>query len=139
MNETPDTRTVVPCNPGILLADDEVAITNLFQRILRKEFSDREIMVAADGNECLEVFSEHHQKLILLDLHMPILDGINTFHKISDLCMARHWETPSIIFFTGFAPSEKITEIIKTDPRHDILQKPVSLDALLKAVKDRIR
>jgi len=133
-----ETTGLTACNAGIMIADDEQAITALFKEILSKEFPGRTIDLASDGVECVDLFAEAHHQIILMDLHMPIKDGLCAFQELSKICRERSWELPAVLFFTGFAPPEAICNIIAADPRHQVLMKPIALDTLLDAVRERI-
>lgn len=138
MNAHAEHDDLTPCSNGILIADDEAAITALFKEILRKEFPGRQVDLAADGSECVERFSEGHHQAILMDLHMPVKDGLCAFHELREVCRERHWQLPSVLFFTGFAPPDTIRNIVAADSRHDVLMKPIALETLLAAVRKRV-
>ena len=138
MQNLPENKELVPCEPCVLLADDEEAITTLFKAILQKEFSETKVDLAPNGQVCIDLFKENHHQLILMDLHMPLKDGLCAFQELRELCDERNWQMPAVIFFTGLAPPDTVREVIDTDPRHGVLMKPVALETLLEAVRQRI-
>ena len=138
MVSVPEDKKCIPCGPSILLADDEKAITTLFQAILQKEFPNTPVQLAANGQECIDRFKEEHHQVILMDLHMPVKDGLCAFGELQQLCTERLWQMPAVLFFTGFAPPDPVREIINANPRHDVLMKPVALETLLDALRRRL-
>jgi len=64
----------------ILIADDQPAGRDLIRAIL--ESSGYEVIEAADGQEALDIAVSNLPDLILLDLHMPQLDGLSVMKKL---------------------------------------------------------
>jgi CheY-like chemotaxis protein len=71
--------------PGILLVDDSAIVRTALGETLRQ--SGFFIWVAAEGRQAIELFRQHHDdvNLVLLDVHMPGLDGIQTFEALREL------------------------------------------------------
>ena len=63
----------------ILLVDDDIELTDLLAEVLR--LTGFEVEVANNGQEALDKLNESHQ-LVLLDIMMPVLNGIETLKKI---------------------------------------------------------
>ncbi|KAB2336492.1 response regulator [Cytobacillus depressus] len=64
----------------ILLAEDEEILRMLIFDTLEDE--DYEIDEAADGQEALELFSQHHYDLVIIDYMMPVQTGLEVIEKI---------------------------------------------------------
>jgi CheY-like chemotaxis protein len=129
----------VPCDRRrILIVDDEQTILRLFQMILSSGLPNRAIDLARDGQDAVRQFSEGHHAVLLMDLHMPAMDGEAAFLEIESLCKARNWEIPSIVFCTGFAPPDSVKNLVAKNPAHTLLSKPVSGETLVEAVKRRL-
>jgi len=129
----------VPCDRGrILIVDDEGPILRLFRMILSSAVPDREIDLASNGLEAVGAFQNKHHAVVLMDLHMPVMDGQAAFVKIRKLCHARKWEMPCVVFCTGFASPETVRRLIVEDPAHCPLAKPVKWETLVEAVKSRL-
>ena len=64
----------------ILLVDDDIELTDLLAEVLR--LTGFEVEVANNGQEALDKLNASHQ-LVLLDIMMPVLNGIETLKKIS--------------------------------------------------------
>ena len=123
---------------SVLLVDDEGAIRRLFQLILGAALPGCRIDVAADGAEAVRCFTEGHHRVLVMDLHMPVMDGQTAFGKIQELCEAGSLEMPSVVFCTGFAPPDIVTKVVEGSPKHCLLSKPVSGEVLTEAVRSRL-
>ena len=129
----------VPCDRHrVLVVDDEKIVQNVFEMILSWELPHYKIEVAGNGAEALEAFTEGHHAVLLMDLHMPVMDGQEAFSEISKRCASRNWEMPAVVFCTGFAPSAALREVLSGDSPHCLLRKPVSNDTLVAVIKDRL-
>ena len=88
--------------PKILVIDDEKSIRNTLREIL--EYEKFEVDEAADGKEGLELVNKTKYDVILCDIKMPKMDGIETLEKILDISC----ET-SVVMISGHGTIE--TEI----------------------------
>jgi len=122
----------------ILLVDDERTILKLFQMILSSAFPDRKIDLAANGKEAVDLFLKEHQGVLVMDLHMPVMDGQAAFCEIEKTCRARNWEMPAVIFCTGFAPPDTVRNVVSSNPMHGLLSKPIGGDVLVEMVRSRL-
>ncbi|NJM09192.1 helix-turn-helix domain-containing protein, partial [Candidatus Gracilibacteria bacterium] len=62
-------------NAPVLVVDDDLAARELFVRVVRATFPDRDILIAADGQAALALIAHHVPALVILDLSMPEVDG----------------------------------------------------------------
>ena len=76
-------NAVAPARLRVLVADDDPEVCSLIVSVLR-EF-DAEIEVAHDGGEAWSLFEEWRPELVLLDVDMPIVDGIEVCKRIREL------------------------------------------------------
>ena len=83
------------------------------------------IHVVVNGAEAVEAFRHNHYGTIIMDIHMPVMDGEEAFREIEEICLAENWEKPFFVFCTGFRPPESLSEMVKQYPRHRIVEKPV--------------
>ena len=129
----------VECNKGrILLVDDERTILKLFKMILASGFPDRKIDMAGNGKEAVDLFLEGHHGVLVMDLHMPVMDGQAAFCEIEKMCRAKNWEMPAVIFCTGFAPPDTVRNVVSSNPMHCLLSKPIGGDVLVETVRSRL-
>lgn len=136
---TATSSILLPCDKGrILIVDDEKTILRLFQMILSSSLPDRKIDLAANGAEAVELFKKNRHALLLMDLHMPVMNGKVAFEEVERFCAENKWEMPSVVFCTGFAPPDTICGLVSANPLHHLLSKPVSSDVLVDTVKSRL-
>jgi len=64
----------------ILIVDDEESIRLLYQQELSEE--GYEVIVAENGKECLEKLDQETPDVVILDVRMPVMDGIETLGRI---------------------------------------------------------
>jgi CheY-like chemotaxis protein len=136
MSDSENTADAVKCEKNrVLIVDDESAILDIFKRILEYGIPDCKIDLAINGAEGVATFKETHPKVLLMDLHMPVLDGEAAFVQINDICTENNWEMPSVVFCTGYDPSHELQNTIEGNPLHCVLRKPVSNDKLTETIK----
>jgi CheY-like chemotaxis protein len=127
-----------PNGGGILIVDDEESICRLFLMILKTAIPDAKFEMADNGAEALSRFHDNRPGVVIMDLHMPVMDGLAAFLEMQAACRENGWEMPAVIFCTGFAPPDTVRKIIADDSRHALLLKPVSGDTLVEVVKSRL-
>ncbi|MGE6228848.1 response regulator transcription factor [Paenibacillus chitinolyticus] len=114
----------------ILLVDDETEITNLLEIYLKNE--GYRLLKASDGAEALELLKENEVDLIILDVMMPRMDGIEACMKIRE---EKHM--PIIMLSAKSQEIDKITGLsIGAD---DYVIKPFSPLEMLARVKSQLR
>jgi DNA-binding response OmpR family regulator len=116
--------------PRILLADDEQSIQALLSYPLRKD--GYEVVQAADGREALQRFSEGTFDLLVLDVMMPRLDGLEVCRRV------RARSSVPIIMLT--AKAEEIDKVLGLElGADDYITKPFSLREFRSRVKAALR
>ena len=109
----------------VLIVDDESDILEMLDYNLSKE--GYEVIQASDGFSAVEAAKEHLPQLILLDVMMPKMDGIETCRRLREIPKLKD---VFIIFLT--ARSEEFTEIAAFEAgANDYLAKPIKPRALL--------
>lgn len=121
----------------ILVADDEAQIRKLFATILNVGMPEVKVDVACNGLEALKSFRQFHQGIVLMDLKMPEMDGLQAFNAIRDFCNEQNLDMPSVVFCTGFIPPETVTQLAGDGQKHGVLHKPVKSEHILSAVRVR--
>ena len=111
----------------MLLVDDEDTIRLFLEKTLRDE--GYEALTAATGEEALELTRSELPDLILLDLKLPDINGIEVLQRVKE-------EVPevSVIMLTAFGDIETAVSAIKKGA-FDFVSKPVNLEQLLLAVE----
>lgn len=109
----------------VLVVDDESDILEMLNYNLSKE--GYEVVTATDGLSAIEAAKEHMPQLILLDVMMPKIDGIETCRRLREITKLKE---VYIIFLT--ARGEEFTEIAAFEAgANDYLTKPIKPRALL--------
>ncbi|MCH5139157.1 response regulator transcription factor, partial [Clostridiaceae bacterium UIB06] len=115
---------------NILVVDDDKSIRNLIKVYLENEGYN--ILEASNGAEALVMINENNFDLVILDIMMPILDGISTCMKI------RESYTMPIIFLS--AKDDEIDKIQGlTVGADDYVAKPFGSMELIARVKAQLR
>lgn len=114
--------------PVILIIDDEKVIRDSYRNFL--EDYDYTVHEAADGREGLEVFKRETPDLVLLDLNMPVLDGMEVLKEIAK------WSTETpVIVVSGTGIIDDVLRALRLGA-WDYLYKPIeNLSVLLHAVE----
>ena len=110
----------------ILIADDDPQIL----RALRITLGARgyEILLARDGQHALEMAVDHKPDIILLDLGMPRLDGVQVIEAV------RGWSQAPILVISGRSGSAEKVEALDAGAE-DYVTKPFSMDELLARIR----
>ena len=124
--------------PRILVVDDEPSIVNLFKLILENYIDGVPVDKASNGADALDMFRKQRYDVIVMDLHMPVMDGQTAFLEIERICTEQGWRMPNVVFCTGYAPRDAVRDAIADGNRHTLLNKPVRSEILVKAVQTRL-
>ncbi|UCH19737.1 MAG: response regulator, partial [Deltaproteobacteria bacterium] len=107
---------------GVLVVDDEQDIRDGSERILSR--LDFQVSKAAGGEAALEILEKESPSIVLLDLKMPGMDGLEVLSRIRAMD-----ETILVIVITGYATVEVATEAMKQGA-YDFISKPFEPDQL---------
>mgnify|MGYP000426164017 FL=1 len=108
---------------SILYAEDDSVIQNSISRILKMFF--KEVHIANDGNEALEIYQNNKIDVIMLDYVMPNLDGYQTAKLIREI----NKKIP-IILISAYTDKEKLLNAIELN-LIKYLEKPILHDDLI--------
>jgi CheY-like chemotaxis protein len=117
----------------ILVVEDEKVLNDAYTTILKKE--GYKVLPAFDGEEALSIAETNFIDLILLDLRMPKVNGIE-FLKAYDL--ASHKKPPIVIVFSNLDMQEEIDEAFELGATKYMLKAWASPKELIKLVKDNL-
>ena len=112
----------------ILIIDDEKAIRKTLSEIL--SFEGYKIEEASDGEEGLKKFKEKNYDVVLCDIKMPKLDGIEFLQKASE----KNPDVP-VIIISGHGNIDTAVEAVKKGA-YDYISKPPDLNRLLITIRN---
>ena len=115
----------------ILIVDDEEGIRKSLARVVRR--SGIEVKTARDGYDAISIAKTFKPHLLLIDIRMPGIDGIETFRRIRQFL-------PSVasIFMTAYSVSQKAKEAAN-DGGLRVLSKPLDLESVIAMTKNALR
>lgn len=118
----------------ILIVDDEPTVRRLYSTIIRHGLPDLKVDTAINGIDAVDSFREKQHRLIIMDVRMPLMDGIEAFHEIDEMCTKNKWKLPKVVFCTGFAPPHSLEGIIQ-EKGATLLQKPATSQRLVAEIR----
>ncbi|MBD8487618.1 response regulator [Echinicola sp. CAU 1574] len=118
----------------ILVAEDSSVIINLTKNVLM--FENYQITSVKNGKQVLEKLNKEDFDLILMDINMPTMDGIECTKAIRKITDPKKSEIP-VIAITGNYKNYTLDDF-KQAGLNDYLQKPLDYDLLLSTVKKHL-
>ncbi len=114
--------------PRILVIDDEKAIRNTLKEVL--EYEKHEVDLAEDGPSGIELLSNNTYDIVLCDIKMQKMDGIEVLQKITEIS-----GTIPVVMISGHGNIDTAVEAIKKGA-YDFLEKPLDLNRLLITIRN---
>ncbi len=114
----------------LLVDDEEQFVETLADRL---EMRDLDATVAHDGEEALSAVKEQEPDVIVLDLKMPGMDGIEVLKRVR-----KAYPSVEVIILTGHG-SEKDEEAARRLGAFDYVKKPVDLDTLVPRIRNAFK
>jgi DNA-binding response OmpR family regulator len=115
---------------SILYAEDDLIIKDSISRILKMFFKN--VLIAEDGNEALEIYQNKKPSVVMLDYVMPNLDGYQTAKIIREM----NKKIP-IVLVSAFTDKEKLLNAIELN-LIKYLEKPILYDDLVNVLNSVI-
>jgi len=112
----------------ILVIDDEFIVRRSCEKTLIP--MGYEVRLSSSGKEGLEILDKESFNLILLDLKMPDMDGIDVLKEIIE-----KWPGMKVIMITGYSTVETAVQALRLGAFNHI-EKPFTPDILIAAVKE---
>lgn len=112
----------------VLIVDDEKNIRLGIQAMIKREYPNFETFVASDGQEALESIMENEPDIVITDIKMPRLDGIQLIKQLQEKDI-----TTSLVILSGYDDFTYAKEAIKHKVK-DYLLKPVNRNELFKTL-----
>ena len=125
LDEDQEALNAIP-NKRILVAEDNAINLDVIRHYLG--FLNVEFTLVTNGEQCIEELQKNHYNLVLMDIQMPILDGIQATQKIRQLDQIK--SIPIIGLSAGVRENER--EICFQSGMNDFLGKPFEIEDLAK-------
>jgi two-component system NarL family response regulator len=114
---------------GVLVADDHVTVREGLAAIIGRQDDMHVIAQARDGREAVTLWVAHRPDIALLDLRMPLLDGVGAIEEICQID-----DSARLIVLTTFDTDEAISKAIRAGAKGYLL-KDASWEALLDCIR----
>ncbi len=115
----------------VLYAEDEVGIRENIADSL--SYYVKEVYQAENGNEAFEIYKEKKPDIILSDIHMPILNGIDFIKKVRE----ENRNIP-VVMITAHTDKKYLLEIVELHTERYII-KPIELEVLFSALEECVK
>lgn len=112
----------------ILIIDDESSIRSTLKEIL--EYESYEVDLAASGPEGLNLFSERKHDIVLCDIKMPEMDGLEVLVKLFEIS-----PDAQVVMISGHGNIDTAVTAIKQGA-YDFIEKPLDLNRLLITIRN---
>jgi DNA-binding NarL/FixJ family response regulator len=114
----------------VLLVDDHALLRTGVANIINQEPDLRVIAEAGNGVEAIAAWDEHHPDVTLLDLRMPLMEGVEVVRQIRDRDPAAR-----VIVLTTYDTDDEISRALKAGAKAYVL-KDIAADALVGCIRD---
>jgi DNA-binding NtrC family response regulator len=114
--------------PTILIVDDEVDLLNGLQRVVTMEMECR-VLLAENGNQALSLLHDHPVDLVLADIRMPGMDGLELLKAVGEMDPAI-----TVLIMTAYGTIERAVAAIKHGA-YDFIKKPLDMGRLMHLLR----
>ncbi len=122
----------VPAKGSILVVDDEPGIRETLTGVLEDE--GYSVQSAGSGERCLEMLDSRTFGLVLLDVWLPGMDGLETLRRIAEIDEGRR---PVVVMISGHGSIESAVRATKLGA-HDFIEKPLSVAKVTLAARNAL-
>lgn len=121
-------------NKKILIVEDETPLRNAVTDILT--FEGFEVFQAKNGQEGLDLALKEHPDLILLDLMMPIMDGLTMLEKLRQ--DQEFGKTAAVILLTNINDPEKVAMATEAGSYDFLVKSDWNIEDVVRKIKGRL-
>ena|SRR5205085_4920614 len=118
-------------HPSLLITDDDSSFRETLRFVLERR--GYRTLLAANGEEALEILKHSDVHLALLDMHMPKLTGLETLRRVRQM----HSRLPCILLSARL--DDALIQQARIAEAFSVLSKPISRDTLTSTVELAIR
>jgi two-component system chemotaxis response regulator CheY len=113
--------------PNLLIVDDSTAIRKILTRVLNQTgLPLGQVLEAGDGIEALKLLEEHQVSLILSDINMPNMDGLELLRALR---ASTQWHEVPVVMITTEGGQSRVQEAVDLGAK-SYVRKPFSADLL---------
>ena len=123
-----------PLNKKILIVEDEAPLRNAVSDILTFEGFD--VFRAKNGQEGLDLALAEHPDLILLDLMMPVMDGLTMLEKLRQ--DPEYGKDAQVILLTNINDPEKVAQATEAGSYDFLVKSDWNIEDVVKEIKQRV-
>lgn len=117
----------------LIVEDDAILVSVLTDNLSAEGF---EIIKAGNGEEGLAAALREHPDLILLDILMPVMDGITMLKKMRK----DDWgKNAKVIMFTNFSEDEKVSEAIELGSYEYLVKSCWKIEDVVAKVREKLK
>jgi two-component system, NarL family, response regulator len=114
----------------VLLVDDHALLRTGVASIINQEADLRVVAEAGNGVEAIEAYALHHPDVTLLDLRMPVMEGVEAIRRIRQLDPQAR-----VIVLTTYDTDDEISRALRAGAKAYVL-KDIAADDLIRCVRD---
>ncbi len=114
----------------VLVVDDEETVRDLLQRVMKEAGYD--VVTAANGQEALDKVSQLNAGVVLLDIRMPGMSGMEVLQQITT-----NWPETCVVMISAVADTQTAVDAMKLGA-YDYIIKPFNLDEVVRKVQEAI-
>lgn len=115
----------------VLVIDDEAIVRVSCERVLTPEGYD--VVVTSRGDEAIELLERESFDIVLTDLKMPDMDGLEVLRTIK-----QRWPDIQVIIITGYGTISTAVQAIKLGA-YEYIEKPFTPEDILKVVREALK
>jgi two-component system alkaline phosphatase synthesis response regulator PhoP len=119
---------------SILIVEDEPELAEVYSTLLNQ--SGYKVTVAHNGKEALKSAGEHDPDLILLDLRMPVMDGVEFLKKYD---LKKSHPDVKVVVFSNYDLQDEIDDAYRLGADRYVLKAWASPRELLQIVQDSLQ
>ena len=118
---------------SVLVIDDEAAVRDSLGEIM--EMAGLHVLKAVNGQDGVTLFQQHQHEIstILLDVHMPVMNGLDALQALKAID-----PEVDVILSSGYS-EYSIADHVLNQPTVTFLQKPYSMETVIQRVAERIK
>jgi DNA-binding NarL/FixJ family response regulator len=118
----------------VLIVEDENMLNEAYQVVLKT--AGYNVLTAFDGKEALEVLEKHDADIILLDLRMPVLDGVGFLEAYQ---LKDRKNPPKVVVFSNFDMQKEIDQAYELGADKYMLKAWASPKELLQLISNLLK